>query len=227
MSSASKGAWEEEEDDEDEDMGFGLFDDDDWTPATAVMKSAQVVPVDPKKGVESKAQNPRGVFMEAAASPQPIDFSDEDGDDKDADTGISSARFLRSASPPRPSYSMAPEEVKDTSTLLQHIIACQSFDGSWTSISKRTCKEMKIDPDDVVGAIGQLVSLSGQPLDRSKAEAIISTAVVIICLEKKLADEEDSWELVVDKAKDWLSETIEEGVVEKLWKIAQRVVEFK
>lgn len=55
---------------------------------------------------------------------------------------------------------------------------------------------------------------------------VLATSVAVVYLEDKMADEQDSWELVVDKARQWLEEQCQgiEGGVEKVLAIAKKLV---
>jgi hypothetical protein len=54
---------------------------------------------------------------------------------------------------------------------------------------------------------------------------VFATAVAVAYLEEKMADEKDSWELVVDKAREWMEEKCQgvEGA-EKVIAAARRLV---
>ena len=58
----------------------------------------------------------------------------------------------------------------------------------------------------------------------STADQILATALVITFLERKMPDEEDTWELVVEKARMWLQDTVEDAVLAEVWRVAQGLV---
>ncbi|KAF2440485.1 hypothetical protein P171DRAFT_524522 [Karstenula rhodostoma CBS 690.94] len=112
----------------------------------------------------------------------------------------------------------------DKGRLLENIIAQQSFEGSWASVSVSLRKKMGINSDHYNKAIDDLVK-SESSLDRGKAEAALSTAIVVVYLKEKLADEEETWELIVEKAKSWLEDNLDEGIREALWATATAIVQ--
>lgn len=111
------------------------------------------------------------------------------------------------------------------SALLKRLIASQSFDGSWTGITDLFCTEMKISGDATRSAVVKLVDASKRRLDRTKAEHVLSTAIVITFLEKKMEDKEETWELVVEKARTWLDDAVADDVLAEVWKLAESIVE--
>jgi hypothetical protein len=57
------------------------------------------------------------------------------------------------------------------------------------------------------------------------AERTLLTAIVVVFLERKMADEEDTWELVVEKARKWVEDKLEEdGVRDDVWRMAEKIV---
>jgi len=83
---------------------------------------------------------------------------------------------------------------------------------------------MSISRDAARSAVDTLIDVSKQALDRTKAEQLLSTAIVVVYLETKMEDEEDTWELVVEKARTWLEDTVDENVLGETWKLAQSTV---
>jgi hypothetical protein len=104
-------------------------------------------------------------------------------------------------------------------TLLQRLIARQSFEGSWLAIDKLPCEEMKLDRDAATKAVTQL--------SETKADQILATATVVMFLERNMQDEEETWELVVEKARAWLENEVAEGVLAQVWDLVEAVVEGK
>jgi hypothetical protein len=95
---------------------------------------------------------------------------------------------------------------KESGTLIQRLIARQSFEGSWRALSERLCKEMNIKSEYA----------SGEPT--------LLTAIVVVYLARKMRDEEDTWELVVEKARNWLESVVAEDVLADVWKMAEKIV---
>jgi hypothetical protein len=56
------------------------------------------------------------------------------------------------------------------------------------------------------------------------AEQILATALVIKFLEKNMADEEETWELVADKARDWLRDSVGDAGLEEVWRVSEELL---
>ncbi|CAN9132893.1 unnamed protein product [Alternaria alternata] len=128
-------------------------------------------------------------------------------------------RANRSAySPTSPSSpnSKRQKSEEETGTLLQRLIARQSFEGSWAAIDKLLCDEMKLDRDAASKAIAKLTE--------TNADKVLATATVVMFLEKKMQDEEETWELVVEKARAWLENELAEDVLAQVWQLAEGIV---
>jgi hypothetical protein len=81
---------------------------------------------------------------------------------------------------------------------------------------------LNIDRDTARTAVDRLEQ---HDLDKTTAEQVLSTAIVVVYLETMMADEEGTWELVVEKAWDWLEEGVEgEDVFKEAWKMAKELV---
>ncbi|KAI4685983.1 uncharacterized protein J4E88_003820 [Alternaria novae-zelandiae] len=128
----------------------------------------------------------------------------------------SSKRSSRSAMGPSFSPPQRQKVQEETGTLLQRLIARQSFQGSWGAIDKLPLDEMKLDRD--------AASLSNAQLNEQNSEQLLATAIVVLFLEKKMQDEEDTWELVVEKARAWLGSQVAEEVLARVWQLAEGVV---
>jgi len=75
---------------------------------------------------------------------------------------------------------------------------------------------MKLDRD--------AASLANAQLNEPNSEHLLATAIVVLFLEKKMQDEEDTWELVVEKARAWLESELAEEVLARIWQLAEGVV---
>jgi hypothetical protein len=80
---------------------------------------------------------------------------------------------------------------KSTAEKVLAIIALQTFEGSWPGDNEEVTKIMGIARDVVVGKLGV-------------EKGVWITALVVKWLEIKCAEEEGTWELVVEKARGWL-----------------------
>jgi len=140
-----------------------------------------------------------------------VDFSDED-------MGI--CRFLRDRSPSHPKKmkgsagTSTPEKIKlEGQALLHHLIDAQTFTGNW---------ELGSLPRDAMGFKEEPVQLLVQELasqfgvgDDKAAEAV-ATAMVVVFLERRMAEEHEAWELLVDKARAWLEGKFGGDLVERV-----------
>ncbi|KAI4643011.1 hypothetical protein J4E93_007080 [Alternaria ventricosa] len=127
-----------------------------------------------------------------------------------------SKRSSRSAMGPSFSPPQRHKVQEETGTLLQRLIARQSFEGSWEAIDKLPFDEMKLDRDAASSCNAQL--------NEQNSEQLLATAVVVLFLEKKMQDEEETWELVVEKARAWLGSNAAEDVLARVWQLAEDVV---
>lgn len=152
-----------------------------------------------------------------------LDLGMEEKEESDEDMGF--ALMDSPVSPQSPAYSptspSSPNSKRqkteeETGTLLQRLIARQSFEGSWAAIDKLPCDEMKLDRDAASKAIAKLTE--------TNADKVLATATVVIFLEKKMQDEEETWELVVEKARDWLENELAEDVLAQVWQLAEGIV---
>lgn len=82
---------------------------------------------------------------------------------------------------------------------------------------------MNIDTDAATKAVVTLVDDKIAP-DQVLAKQILVTAVVVRFLEKRVADEEETWELVVDKARVWLEGEVDEKGLRRVWEMAGGVM---
>ena len=78
---------------------------------------------------------------------------------------------------------------------MHELIALQAFDGSWKWTERLF---------SVVGMEEQKVKAALAGFD----EAVAATMLVVAFLEGKMSDEEEVWEMVVEKAKGWLEERV-------------------
>lgn len=75
---------------------------------------------------------------------------------------------------------------------------------------------MKLDRDAASKAIAKLTE--------TNADKVLATATVVMFLEKKMQDEEETWELVVEKARAWLENELAEDVLAQVWQLAECIV---
>lgn len=84
--------------------------------------------------------------------------------------------------------------------------------------------EMNVGRDVARNAVDSIKSSSENSLGQDEAETVLSTAIVVNFLEKKLPEEEETWELVVEKAREWLGEAIDAKLLEEVWKLADSIL---
>jgi len=128
-----------------------------------------------------------------------------------------SKRSSRSAMGPSFSPPQRQKVEEESGTLLQRLIARQSFEGSWEAIDKLPFDEMKLDRDTA--------SLVNAQLSEQNSEQLLATAIVVLFLEKKMQDEEETWELVVEKARAWLGSNVAEDVLARVWQLAEDILQ--
>lgn len=105
--------------------------------------------------------------------------------------------------------------------LLQRIIARQSFDGSWAAIADLLCYDLKVDRNAARSAVEMLTQ---QGVDIAVAEQILSTALVIHFLEQSMGYEEETWELLVEKARAWVEDVADKDVIAAMWEAVKTLL---
>ncbi|KAF2642943.1 hypothetical protein P280DRAFT_515387 [Massarina eburnea CBS 473.64] len=124
---------------------------------------------------------------------------------------------------PQPEPGFVPE-LKETGTLLQRLIALQAFDGSWPNIENLPYGDMGVKKDDVRAVIKKIKKYGG---GESVLEVFVCTVLVVMFLEKKMSDEQETWELVVDKARDFiegLDADIGGNLLQESWYCLEKVL---
>lgn len=110
---------------------------------------------------------------------------------------------------------------KEQGTVLERLIQFQSFEGSWTR-DNLPCDAMGISRDAARTSVKKLTAETG--IDEDKIATMLATAIVVLFLEKKLSSEEETWELIVEKARDWLDDAVTSEVLAQVWKEAGDVI---
>ena len=107
---------------------------------------------------------------------------------------------------------------------MHHLISLQTFSGPWPSLATLPLSNLRVSPSSAQTASESLLA-NGIAPDAGSAEKLLATALVIVFLQKKMPDEEDTWELVVEKANAWLEGIVEdEAKREEVWKVARELV---
>ncbi|KAJ5063465.1 hypothetical protein J3E72DRAFT_305450 [Bipolaris maydis] len=130
------------------------------------------------------------------------DEAKEEEEESDEDMGCGLFDDVEEAS------AVEPPSPIESGKFLQSLIALQSFSGAWPSISRLPCQKMGISIAEAKEVVQRLVD-DGVAKDVTVAEQYVATAAVISFLEKKMADKEETWELVVEKARTWLQDTVD------------------
>jgi vault protein inter-alpha-trypsin-like protein/VWA domain-containing protein len=97
------------------------------------------------------------------------------------------------------------------SDVLYQLIAMQTFEGSW----KWDDKFLALLKLDLKKAVAQSPKVDRQCL---------ATALAIRYLETKLEDQKDSWELLVEKARDWLGQQLQASDKENMFGMADKIL---
>ncbi|KAG0365076.1 hypothetical protein BGZ54_006881 [Gamsiella multidivaricata] len=96
---------------------------------------------------------------------------------------------------------------------LAYLVDLQTFEGSWAWRS-----EMLKSLNVAVADADKIAKDNGWDV------RIMATALAVVYFEKKLAKDKDTWELVVEKAKDWMEQQIGHDGVEVVLKKAAELV---
>lgn len=108
----------------------------------------------------------------------------EEDDDSAEDCGF--GLFDGPNDPPAATKAVAREE-----DALETIVSLQTFEGYW-EWNQSLFQKLGVDYKKV---------LSGQSMAQS---ATLATAIILVFMEAKLAEREDEWEMLAEKARDWL-----------------------
>jgi hypothetical protein len=164
----------------------------------------------------------RSEMIEAAAMPL-IDYSDEEfepdmrysvaaeNEECESDEDMGFALWDDGPAAPQVPYQAPTPAQKKISELspLQALTTLQTFSGSWT---------WSADLERVLGLSAETVSKVELPAavkDHAEKDSILATACAVLFFKKKLMDEKDTWEMLVEKAEGWLEDSIgEDGVSE-------------
>jgi hypothetical protein len=131
---------------------------------------------------------------------------DDDADDSDEEMGF--ALFDGGYAYPTKKELAKPEE----RPLLQRLIEKQTFEGSWEleTLSWDSLSVKKDEADKIVDEVAKRHS----DLDREKLSTVVATALIIALFEKDMSEDEETWELVAEKARAWLGEAADKNVLD-------------
>ncbi|KIL86083.1 hypothetical protein FAVG1_10477 [Fusarium avenaceum] len=171
----------------------------------------------------------RSEMDEAAAMPL-IDYSDEELDmdvkrpvaeeKEESDSGEDMGFCCFDDGPTAPAAPAAPQMPYQAPTParkkasemspLQALTTLQTFSGSWS---------WSDDLERVLGLTAETISKIELPVavrDHAEKDGILATACAVLFFKKKLMDEKDTWEMLVEKAEGWLEDNIGEDSVSEL-----------
>lgn len=212
----------ESDSDSDEGTGFGLFDN-------GIEMEGSARPARRRKRVK------RNMFIDVEAE---VDEEEEAAFDSTvSDSGVMDEvhpnDLLEHSAPPPPPYSptppiyspaspLAPTQTHSPQEILRLLIAHQSFSGEFPYHAK-VLEWLSISIPDFSTA-QQDLTVSNSTSDLEKSGTLLTTALVIVYMEKKLASDKEEWELVVEKARSWLEGQWDADGGEACWEAAARMV---
>lgn len=123
----------------------------------------------------------------------------------------------------RPCDTTTPVEAlaQDNRTMLQHLIRGQSFEGWWSV--RDIPSTLKFT--STIRSLATVKHANNFPdLSVENLEQILATTIVVVFLEQKMAEEQDVWELIVEKARSWLDEQAKSEVLAVIWREATELV---
>ncbi|WAO87187.1 Hypothetical protein NCS54_00448900 [Fusarium falciforme] len=131
-------------------------------------------------------------MAEAACMPLPDELEEDDD--------------LGSAAPPPP----PPAPAFNAETALKTLITLQTFSGSW-SWSRELEGVLGVKAKDLTK-----MSLPTAVVNHKQKDDIVATACAVVFFKSKLKSEEDTWEMLVEKAEGWLADEIGEDAAKEL-----------
>ncbi|UPK91504.1 hypothetical protein LCI18_002439 [Fusarium solani-melongenae] len=131
-------------------------------------------------------------MAEAACMPLPDELEEDDD--------------LGSSAPPPP----PPAPAFNADTALKTLITLQTFSGSW-SWSRELEGVLGVKAKDLTK-----MSLPTAVANHKQKDDIVATACAVVFFKSKLKSEEDTWEMLVEKAEGWLADEIGEDAAKEL-----------
>ncbi|WXC59490.1 hypothetical protein SNK03_005353 [Fusarium graminearum] len=145
-----------------------------------------------------------GLFGDGPATafaPAPAKAHAEEAEESDEDMGF----CLYDDGPAAPPAASYPSMTVKDKTPLEALTSLQTFSGSWP---------WNADLERVLGVKFEKVTKLGLP--PTYKDDILATACAILFFKLKLKEEEDVWEMLVEKAEGWLEDNIGEDGVKEL-----------
>ncbi|KAF4967480.1 hypothetical protein FSARC_4975 [Fusarium sarcochroum] len=169
----------------------------------------QAAALAPSEVDEALLEEYRKEMDEAAAMPL------EDESDEDMGFALIDDGPPASLATYQPPASSAPK-ISDMSPL-NALTTLQTFSGCWS---------WSADLERVLGMTFEEVSKLGLPTavaDNPEKDDILATACAVLFFKNKLKSEEDTWEMLVEKAEGWLEDIIGEESVKELDSILEKL----
>ena len=214
----------EETDSSDDEMGFALFDDDVNSPAASSTTPAQFLMADAEEMEDARdladaqykqapahmaplVQPDQAALQQyakemgnAAAMPLPDEDDPDVADDEPASRNSTGSAFASISTPPAKkkarvsstsNAAMSADDVK----IMGALIDLQTFSGAW-GWSSQLLSLLGVTGASVKAALGQ------------SDETVMATALSVAFLEKRVAGKKEVWEMVVNKAKNFLAQSL-------------------
>ncbi|KAF9767786.1 hypothetical protein IL306_015006 [Fusarium sp. DS 682] len=164
-----------------------------------------------RKEMDEAAAMPLAEELEAEESGEDMGFGlFDDGPPAPAPASFS---VLPSPSAPESRKSKAISSMEP----LEALTTLQTFAGSWSWSTDLEC---------VLGVTSDQASkleLPSRVKEHSEKDGILATACAVLFFKKKLKDEMDTWEMLVEKAEGWLEENIGEDGVSELLAVLEKL----
>jgi hypothetical protein len=94
---------------------------------------------------------------------------------------------------------------------MHYLIYAQAFDGSWAFTAS------------LLSVLGGNAALFEAEIAGGVDKTVLVTGLVVVVFEERFKEQEGAWELVVEKAKEWLQGEIDDRIKEVLGR-AKRVL---
>ncbi|RGP76943.1 vault poly [Fusarium longipes] len=138
--------------------------------------------------------------------------TEEEAEDSDEDMGYG----LFDGDPVAPPAPPAPEPINARDPL-KALTSLQNFSGSW-AWSPDLERTLGVSLDEVTR-----LDLPSVVLGHTGKNDILATACAVLFFKRKLNDEEDIWEMLVEKAEAWLESNIREDGVNELKSVLEKL----
>ncbi|KAI9831905.1 MAG: hypothetical protein M1819_004627 [Sarea resinae] len=107
-----------------------------------------------------------------------------------------------------------------TPTPFEILVSLQTFSGSW-DLAPALLDTLQLSADTVAQSVSRVLSSPSQVItldtNHETTKSVFATLLAIVFLELRVADEKEAWELMVEKARTWLDDTVSDGNSGKGW----------